>query len=195
LDKGDVLTDCALGRAFLRSEQLDDANARFEAVQKRSPSTACAPIGIAATQPKDASVRALAELARRAPDVWDRAEALATLARVQLVKGNEKEAKRSADEAVHLAPGLPDGHWAQGLVAARERDLALAKDALAKAVALEPADARIRLARAEALVRSEEGLPEAIAEYQAFLRLAAKSPEEARVKKLLPALKKRARAR
>lgn len=195
LDKGDVLTDCALGRASLRAQRYDDANERFEAVQKRSPSTACAPIGIAATFPKDASVRALAELARRAPDVWDRAQALATLARVQLVKGNLREAKRSADEAVHLAPGLPDGHWAQGLVAAKERDLALAKDALAKAVALEPADARIRLANAETLVREDEGLSQAISEYQAFLRLASKSPDEARVKKLLPALKKRARAR
>ena len=43
-----------------------------------------------------------------------------------------REAKRSADEAVELAPGLADGYWAQGLVAARGRDLDLAKASLAK---------------------------------------------------------------
>lgn len=195
LDGADVLTDCALGRALLRSEKTGDANKLFESVQKRSPSTACAPLGLASVNPRQASGRALAELARRAPDVWDRALALATLGRAQASSGNLREAKRSADEAVELAPGLADGYWAQGLVAARGRDLDLAKASLAKALALEPDDARIRLANAEILARTEDDLPQAVSEYQTFLRLASKSPEEARVKKLLPGLKKRASGR
>lgn len=195
LDGADVLTGCALGRALLRMEKSEDADKLFSSVQKRSPSAACAPIGIASAAPRQASVRALAELARRAPDVWDRAQALATLGRVQALSGNLRDAKRSADEAVHLAPGLADGYWAQGLVAEKGRDLDVAKDALEKALALDPDDARIRLTHAEALSRSDEDLGKAVSEYQAFLRLVAKSPEQARVKKLLPALKKRASAR
>jgi tetratricopeptide (TPR) repeat protein len=139
-----------------------------------------------------AAARTLEDLAARAPTVWDKAFAQATMARVLLGAGALKDARSAADEAVRLAPFEGRSHLALGMVALKQRQEAAAKTALAKAVELEPTDGLAHLALADVLVRESAELPRAVESYEAFLRLADGSPEAARVKKALPVLKKKA---
>ena len=58
---------------------------------------------------------------------------------------------------------------------------------------LDPGDANFRLLLADALVGgSDAELARAVTEYNTFLRLAPKAQDASRVKKLLPAVKKKA---
>jgi Flp pilus assembly protein TadD len=198
LDPKDPVTFCDIGRAFLREGKADVAEKAYLAAQKLSPELACAAVGLIDVRlPGEAKVaiRALNELSQRAKDSWDRANAEATLARAYIAAGNTREATRRAALAVQLAPTLADGYWAQGLIALRSRDVPAARTALARAAALDPGYAAIRLANADALARGDDALEQAIPEYQAYLRLSTKSPDQARVKKLIPTLKKRLASR
>ncbi|MHB8897044.1 MAG: hypothetical protein ACYC99_17975, partial [Candidatus Geothermincolia bacterium] len=57
---------------------------------------------------------------------------------------------------------------------------------------LEPSYGAVRLSLADLLARGgEDGLPRAVEEYEAFLRIGGSDGELQRVKKGLPALKKR----
>jgi len=77
-------------------------------------------------------------------------------------------------------------------VALKQKQEAVAKGALEKAVELEPADGVAHLALADLLVREPGELSRAVEAYEAFLKLAGGSNEAARVKKALPSLKKKA---
>ena len=194
LNPKDPETFCAIGHAFMRQANGDHAQKAFEAALREQPNAACAKIGsIAArlpTAPKT-SAKELGDLLQNAPQVWDRAGAAATLARVQLSGNNLREAKKAAEKAVELGPFLSDAYFAQAMVAQRSRDEVKARDAFAKAAALDPTDGSVHLAYADTLMRTEGGLPQAFIEYQTFLKLNGPPREQTRVKKLLPTLKKR----
>ena len=82
---------------------------------------------------------------------------------------------------------------AQGLVLRRLKDETKAREVLVRAVQLDPSDGQARLALADALAAgTDTDARRAYDEYVNFQRLSPKSPEQARVKKLLPNLKKRA---
>lgn len=195
LDPKDPDTFCEIAHAFLRQGNVDNADAAFAAARREGPDATCGRVGeLYAQLPQGgrAAARTLEDLAARAPTVWDKAFAQATLARALLGAGALKEARSAADEAVRLAPYEGRSHLALGLVALKQRQEAAARAALAKAVELEPTHGLAHLALADVLVRESAELPRAVESYEAFLRLAGDSPEAARVKKALPALKKKA---
>jgi tetratricopeptide (TPR) repeat protein len=199
LDPKDAATFCAIGRAFLREGKSREAESAYAAAQKLSPDLGCAQVGqIATGLPGNARIaqRALGEIAQRSHDVAEKASALATLARAYLAVGDARGAKRAADQSVQLAPTLADGYWALGAAAQKAKDEAAAQKALSRAAELEPSFAAIRLANADFLVHGEDTVEQAVGEYQAYLRFASsKSPDQARVKKLIPTLKKRLASR
>jgi tetratricopeptide (TPR) repeat protein len=195
LDPKDPDTFCEIAHAFLRQGNVDNADAAFAAARREGPDATCGRVGeLYAQLPAGgrAAARTLEDLAARAPTVWDKAFAQAAMARVLLGAGVLKDARTAADEAVRLAPYEGRSHLALGLVALKQRQEAVAKTALAKAVELEPTDGMAHLALADVLVRDSAELPRAVESYEAFLRLAGGSEEAARVKKALPALKKKA---
>lgn len=195
LDPKDPDTFCEIAHAFLRQGNADNADAAFAAARREGPDATCGRVGeIYAQLPSGgrAAARTLEDLASRAPTVWDKAFAQATMARVLLGAGALKDARTAADEAVKLAPHEGRSHLALGLVALKQRQEPVAKTALAKAVELEPTDGLAHLALADVLVRESAELPRAVESYESFLRLAGGSPEAARVKKALPVLKKKA---
>src|SRR5690606_20835583 len=116
------------------------------------------------------AVKDLTKLLKEPLSSWDRALALATLARVRLVTGPLKEAKENAEEAVAAAPHSGRAHLARGLVALKQKDDALAKESLLKAAELEPAAGPVRLALGDYLARENdtELLKRAVKEYEAF---------------------------
>ncbi|WP_164006846.1 tetratricopeptide repeat protein [Pyxidicoccus trucidator] len=195
LDPKDPDTFCEIAHAFLRQGNVDNADAAFAAARREGPDATCGRVGeIYAQLPAGgrAAARTLEDLSSRAPTVWDKGFAQATMARVLLGAGVVKDARTAADEAVRLAPHAGRSHLALGLVALKQRQEPVAKTALAKAVELEPTDGLAHLALADVLVRDSAELPRAVESYETFLRLADGSPEAARVKKALPALKKKA---
>ncbi|MCP3138508.1 tetratricopeptide repeat protein [Pyxidicoccus xibeiensis] len=195
LDPKDPNTFCEIAHAFLRQGNVDNADAAFAAARREGPDATCGRVGeLYAQLPGGGrpAARTLQDLAARAPTVWDKAFAHATMARVLLGAGVLKEARTAADEAVRLAPYDGRSHLALGLVALKQRQEAAAKTELAKAVELEPTDGLAHLALADVLVRESAELPRAVESYESFLRLAGGSPEAARVKKALPNLKKKA---
>ncbi|MCY1016037.1 tetratricopeptide repeat protein [Pyxidicoccus sp. MSG2] len=195
LDPKDPDTFCEIAHAFLRQGNVDNADAAFAAARREGPDATCGRVGeLYAQLPSGgrAAARTLEDLAARAPTVWDKAFAQATMARVLLGAGVLKDARSAADEAVRLAPYEGRSYLALGMVALKQRQEAAAKTALAKAVELEPTDGLAHLTLADVLVRESAELPRAVESYEAFLRLAGDSPEAARVKKALPVLKKKA---
>jgi tetratricopeptide (TPR) repeat protein len=195
LDPKDPDTFCEIAHAFLRQGNVDNADAAFAAARREGSDATCGRVGELYVQLPSggrAAARTLEDLAARAPTVWDKAFAQATMARVLLGAGALKDARSAADEAVRLAPFEGRSYLALGMVALKQRQEAAAKTALAKAVELEPTDGLAHLALADVLVRESAELPRAVESYEAFLRLADGSPEAARVKKALPVLKKKA---
>ncbi|WP_141328435.1 tetratricopeptide repeat protein [Myxococcus sp. AB025B] len=195
LNPKDPDTFCEIAHAFLRQGNPDNADAAFAAARREGPDATCGRVGeLYAQLPSGGrpAARTLEDLASRAPTVWDKAFAQATMARVLLGAGAVKEARTAAEEAVRLAPYQGRSHLALGLVALKQRQEPVAKASLLKAVELEPTDGLAHLALADVLVRESAELPRAVESYEAFLRLAGGSEDAGRVKKALPSLKKKA---
>ncbi|MCE9673774.1 tetratricopeptide repeat protein [Myxococcus stipitatus] len=195
LDPKDPDTFCEIAHAFLRQGNVDNADAAFAAARREGPDATCGRVGELYVQLPGGgkpAARTLEDLATRAPTVWDKAFARAAMARALLGAGALKEAREAADEAVRLAPFEGRSYLALGLVAAKQRQEAVAKSALAKAVELEPTDGPAHLALADVLVRESGELARAVASYETYLLLAGDAEEAGRVKKMLPALKKKA---
>ncbi|WP_426750014.1 tetratricopeptide repeat protein [Myxococcus sp. Y35] len=195
LDPKDAETFCEIALAFMRQGNSANAEAAFAAARREGPDATCGRVGeLYAQLPGGGrgAARTLEDLAARAPTVWDKAFARATMARALLGAGALKDARTAADEAVRLAPFDGRAQLALGMVALKQRQEDVAKVALEKAVALEPADGVAHLALADLLVREPGELPRAVASYETFLKLAGGSNEAARVKKALPSLKKKA---
>jgi len=195
LNPKDAETFCAVGRGFLRQLNGAQAQKAYGAAVREDPDSVCGRVGQVAVKPQGAlpKTRAMLQtLSAQAPRIWDRATAAAVLARVFLSQGALKDARRAADQAVALGPFLGDPHASLGLVLRRAKEDVKAREELARAVQLDPGDAGDRLMLADALVNgSEAEVARAQSEYLTFLRLAPKAPDAARVKKLLPALKKK----
>jgi cellulose synthase operon protein C len=196
LNPKDAETFCAVGRGFLREVNAAQASKAYQAAVREDPDSVCGRVGQVAVKPVGIPPKTratLATLSEKAPRIWDRASASAVLARVLLAAGTLKEARHAAEQAVTQGPLLADAHAALGLVLRKAREDAKAREELARAVQLDPGDASFRLWLADALVGgSDAEVARAVTEYGTYLRLAPKGPDVARVKKLLPALKKKA---
>jgi tetratricopeptide (TPR) repeat protein len=186
---------CAIGRAFVRQGNVPQAQKAYQAATREDPASVCGLAGEVLLKPAAGKpqLSKLQGLSSAAPRASDRALAAVAASRVALANGRVQEAKHSADLAVELQPFLSDAALAQGLVVRKLRDETKARELLIKAVQLDPADGPARLALADAYAAGgDTDAKRAYEEYVNFTRLAPKSPEMPRVKKLLPALKKRA---
>ena len=193
LDPHDSETFCEIGRAFER--QGDSANAlkAFEAAKREDGQSACAAIGLHFARLPNyerGGSKTLSALAAHAPRIWDRAFAESTLARWWLAAGSAKEARKAAEQAVAHDPFDPQSHHALGLAALRLKDDDRARAELIKAVELDPGNGSLRLALADFLARSPEAKPQAVEQYDAFLRIGGSRKDEARVRRLVASLKK-----
>jgi tetratricopeptide (TPR) repeat protein len=200
LDPRDPDTFCEIGLTLLRRGQADNATKAFEAALREDPRAACGLAGRHLAGPPDrraapAVARRLRQLVEEAPYSWDKALARTALSRALLAGGAATEARAAAEQAVAQMPVSGWAHQALGEAALRGRDTAGALQAFERAVQLDPGNAPLRLALAEALADSEAGAPRAVEAYEAFLRLDAPAAEQARVRKLLPALRRRAEGR
>jgi tetratricopeptide (TPR) repeat protein len=193
LNDKDGETFCAIGRAHLRRANSALAEKAFEAAAKLGPSLVCAKVGSLMVHPLTSKVAlaTLSTLAQKSPQIWDRALAQTVLVRLLLASGAVKDALAAADRAVKLGPFDGESHLVLAMAAMRGKDEDKAKAAFEKAVQFEPGDARVHLAYGDALARSSQDAARAYGEYQLFLRLADHAPEVARVKRVLPNLKKR----
>jgi tetratricopeptide (TPR) repeat protein len=191
----DSETFCAIGRAFLRQGNIAQAERAYQAAQREEPASVCGLAGEAMLKPSAArpQLPKLQGLSSAAPRASDRAWAAVAASRIALAVGKLQDARHGAELAAELQPFLSDAALAQGLVLRRLREEVKAREALVRAVQLDPADGPARLALADALAAgTDTDAHRAYEEYVNFLRLAPKSPELTRVKKLLPSLKKRA---
>ena len=192
----DSETFCAIGRAFVRQGNVPQAQKAYEAATREDAASVCGLAGDTLLLKPAAGKERLSKLqglSSAAPRASDRALAAVAASRVALANGRPMEAKRSAELAMELQPFLSDAALAEGLVLRKLRDETKARELLIKAVQLDPADGPTRLALADAYAAGgDTDAKRAYEEYVNFTRLAPKSPDLARVKKLLPALKKRA---
>ncbi len=195
LNPKDAETFCAIGRGFLRQLNTAQAQKAYAAALREDPDSVCARVGQVALKPQGAPPKTramLLTLSTSAPRAWDRSAASAMLARVLLSAGALKEARHAAEQAVTQGALVADSHASLGLVLRKAREDIKAREELARAVQLDPGDASFRLQLADALVNgSEQEVTRAQSEYLTFLRLAPRAPDAARVKKLLPSLKKK----
>jgi tetratricopeptide (TPR) repeat protein len=198
LDSKDAETFCEIGFTFLRQGVPANAAKAFAAAVKNDPGSACGAIGAhlarlpATGRP---AVKELQGLAQTAPSTWDRALAWATLARVQLQLGQPREARKSAEEAVGLAPFMAQAQLALGLAAARQKDDEAARAALTRASELDPTSGAPYLALGDLLARTDGEGAAAVTAYEAFLRMGGTDADTARAEKALDALKRKLASR
>ncbi len=186
---------CAIGRAFVRQGNTPQAQKAYQAASREDPTSVCGLAGEVLLKPAAGKpqLSKLQGLSSAAPRASDRALAAVAASRVALAGGRVQDAKHSAELALELQPFLSDAALAQGLVLRKLRDETKARELLIKAVQLDPSDGPTRLALADAYASGgDSDARRAYDEYVNFTRLAPRSPDMARVKKLLPALKKRA---
>lgn len=194
LNAKDPVTFCEIGNAFVRQGNTDTALRAYEAARREEAKVPCGLIGPFHARPTGgkAAVKELTELAKGSGNAWDRALAWASLARVQLSSGQLKDARAAAEEGLKESPFSAPALHALALVALRQKDEAKAIEALTRAIEADGAWGQLHLLLADQLWRTgAEGLPRAIAEYEAFLQLGGSEGDVARVRKALPQLKKR----
>lgn len=198
LDPKDSETFCAIAHAFLRAGNTDGARAAFDAAIRENKDSTCGNTGLVFVRlpsGSKASLKGLEKLAEGSTSVSDRAFVAATRARVLLATGQAKPALKAAEEAVKLAPWSAPAQFALAVSLQRLKD-AGAKDALVKAVSLDPGNGSFRLALADHLARgNDEDQAKALDEYARFLQIGGDSSDEARVKRTLTSLKRRLASR
>jgi Tfp pilus assembly protein PilF len=111
------------------------------------------------------------------------------LARAFLQLGLPKEARKQAEEAVAQGPRVALAHLSLGLVAMRQKDPPKAREALEKAVELDPTNGEIYLALGDALVKEDPQA--AVTRYETFLKMGGEPADQSRVRKSLEALRKK----
>jgi tetratricopeptide (TPR) repeat protein len=197
LDAKDAETFCEIAHAFLRQGNSAHAGAAFDAALRENPDIACGKVGavyarLFGGKPPLKEVEAVA---KDAPAAWERGFAQAARARAHLNAGKLKDAREAADEAVKLWPWSGTAQLVLGQVLVRQKDPAAA-EVLGQAVALDPAHGPARVALADYLARgSAEEQAKAVDEYERFLQIGGDDDEMSRVKRTLPALKKRVASR
>lgn len=195
LDKKDAETFCEIGWTFLRQGNAQNAAAAFSTAAKNDPKSACGAVGaVLARLPGSANRAAVKELqtwAKDAPYAHDRALAKAALARVQLQLGAAKEARKDAEEAAALGPSVAQAQLALGLVAVKQKEDDKAKEALRRAVELDPTNGALYLALGDALAKADGDTSETVKAYETFLKMGGAPADTARVEKALESLKKK----
>jgi tetratricopeptide (TPR) repeat protein len=130
-------------------------------------------------------------LQKQAFAVWDRALVDASLARVLLEERDLKHALEYAESATRTAPFSAPAWFALAEVSRKQKNEAKALESYGKAAEYDQSWAAARLSYADALMRSGgEGPAKALPEYEAVLTLSQNEPDLARVKKVVPVLKK-----
>lgn len=194
LDPKDAVTFCEIGNAMVRQGNLDIAPKAYEAARREDPKAICGEIGPYHARPVASknAVRELTEASKKATHLWDKALALAALARVKLLQGDVKGAKSIAEEATTLAPFNGPAWYAAGLIALKGKDEQGALAALGKAVEYEPSWGAARLALADIFQRQGKELwPRAVSEYEAVLAVSQNESDVGRAKNELKQLKKK----
>ncbi len=195
LDAKDAETFCEIGHAFARQGLPDAAAPAYDAARRESPKSACGVIGPLHARPLGTknAVKDLQDALKNAHTAWDKALGYATLARVYLAMNQNKEAKKAADEALENGPFSAPAHYAAGMVASRFKDSQdEARNELQKTVELDPSWALARLSRGDLLLKDgPTAVPAVVAEYEAFLQYSQNQADISRVRKALPALKKK----
>lgn len=188
---------CELGEAHLKLGNAAAARTAFLAALKLDPTHLRARLGmVASALPQGASgvARESEDLVRATRGTALAARALALSARVHLAQGQLKSGAERARQAVAADDGSADAHLAMALAAnsGKPRDDRLAISELMRVVAADPVIAEARLALADSLARDEQGdRARAIAELEAYLRIAPKGPSVETAKKALARLRKK----
>jgi tetratricopeptide (TPR) repeat protein len=196
LNPKDAETFCEIGNAFVRQNNLDTALKAFEAARRENPNVLCGLVGPHHAQPTARGARPtpkeeLLALQKKAFAVWDKALVDASLARVLLEERDLKNALELADGATRTAPASAPAWFALAEVARKQKNEAKALESYAKAAEFDPSWSQARLSYADALMRTGgEGPKKALPEYEAVLMLSQNEADQARVKKVVTALKK-----
>lgn len=194
LNAHDAETFCEIGAAFVRQGNFDTAGAAYQAAAREDPKSVCAKIGPFHVHPFGGrpAIKELTELGKSAPNSWDRAMALASMARLLAATGAIKEARSAADEALGLMPFLAVTHYASGVVALRQKDDAKALEEMARSAELDASLGAGVLSYADLLARGDnDSLKRALQWYDAYLQVSQNEAERSRVVRGLPLLKKR----
>ena len=195
LNAKDAETFCAIGEAFVRQSSGDLAMKAYEAALRENSKSSCALVGIFHARPTKAALKDLPEWFKREKNAPLKAQALAAMSRAASANGMFTEAEQFAQEAIELAPHAPYGYFAKGVVEMKKKNDEVAAEAFGKAVIRDASWAAARLYQADLLSKGEgKALASAVEAYQAVLVLSQDEGEVARVKKVLPALQKRAAA-
>jgi tetratricopeptide (TPR) repeat protein len=200
IDSEDPRTFCEIGRGFLRQNNTEMAQKAFDAAKARKANLPCAVAGEhlshLGSESRSSAVKEINESLQTPTTAGERAFAVAALARLKLQTGNPAEARKLGEESVRLSPFEADGHLALGLVASKLREETMARASLQKAAELDPESAGAHLALADFFAHGNaEDIPNAISEYETFLRLSQGPDEENRVKRALSNLKKKVAAK
>jgi tetratricopeptide (TPR) repeat protein len=198
LNSKDPETFCEIGRAFVRQGNSANALKAYVAAKREDNQSVCAAVGLHFARLPNyqrGGGKELLGLAHHATGTWNRAFAESTLARWWLAAGSQKEARKTAEQAVIHGPFFAETHLALGLVAMQQKDEDKAKSELGKAIDLDPANGTTRLALADLLARSPESTSQALEQYNAFLRIGGSRKDETRVKRLVASIKKNVASR
>lgn len=186
IDTDDARTYCEIGNAYVRISSYEKAPDAYKRAAELDPQLPCSQVGLLHAKPSASAARglpppreALATLAGKSHDVWEKAFIQATLARVLLQDRDVKGAFAQATDATTSAPFSPVAWYAMGEVAEAKKDYPAAKDAFAKAVGLDASWVGARMQLGDALVRAGDGAA-AAAEYR---YVAGHSQDDAEVKR------------
>ncbi|HEY3448030.1 MAG TPA: tetratricopeptide repeat protein [Myxococcales bacterium] len=192
----DPVAWCELGETLIKVGNNAKAAAAFDTALKNDRGNPRARLGlVAAALPKNAK-RVLREADALVTELdknpQHKARALALSARVHLLLADKTNAAALAKRAVEADDASADAHFAQALVAATNKDDALAIQELSRVVAADPAIAEAHLALAASLARDPAQLARSISEFEAYLRIAPQGPDAPTAKKFLTILQKKA---
>lgn len=197
LNPKDAETFCEIGNAFVRQGNADTALKAYEAARRENPRVLCGLVGPHHARPSARGGRPtpkeeLLALQKQAFSVWDKALVDASLARVLLEERDFKTAFDVAEAATRWHPFSAPAWFAVAEVARKQKNEARALEALRKAAEYDQSWSNVRLALADALLKSggADGPTNALPEYEAVLQLSQNEGDLARVKKVVTALKK-----
>ncbi len=195
LNSKDAATFCEIGLAFLRQGNAEHAGAAFDAAVRENAELPCGKTGatyarLFGGKGAKPSLKDADALVKDAPTAADRGFAQTVRARTLLGQGKLKDAREAAEDAAKQWAWSGEAHLVRGLVLQRLKDEG-AGEALAKAVAVDPAHGPARVAYADYLAAgTADERARAVDEYERFLQIGGAEPDVARVKRVLPELKR-----
>jgi tetratricopeptide (TPR) repeat protein len=191
----DPVAWCELGETLVKVGNNVYALKAFDTALKNDRGNPRARLGlVAASLPKQA--RRIQKEADALVTELDKnpafsARALSLASRVHLTLADKTVAAALAKRAVEADDASADAHYAQALVAGAANDHALAIQELSRVVAADPSIAEAHLALAASLARDPSQQTRALAEFEAYLRIAPTGPEAPAARKFAAALQKK----